>query len=145
MKKLIVILAVALLVPGVALAKGPGHGKGGTNGHGSKAAPKVMYVLKGTLSDYTAYDSSTSTNGTITIAVTHANRHGKALKGQTLTFPVGPATKITLRNGITAIGNGDKGIVKVKAAKKIAAADLATTLQATNARQVIDQKAATSG
>jgi len=49
--------------------------------------------------------------------------------GQTLTFAVDAKTKISLENGVTAITNGDKRIVKIKAAKKIAAADLATTLR----------------
>lgn len=145
MKKALLLVIVALAVPSVALAGGnPGHGKGGTNGHGSKAAPKVMYVLKGTLSGYTAYNSSTSTNGSITIAVTRANHHGKALKGQTLTFPVDSKTKVVLRNGATAVTDGDKGIVKIRAAKKIAAADLASTLQGTAAKQIVDQGAPSS-
>jgi len=141
MKKVIALLAVALLVPSVALAKGnPGTHGGKGKGH----APKVTYVLKGTLSGYTAYDASSSTNGSITIAVSRANYHGKALKGQTLTFPVDGKTKITLDKGVTAISDGDRGIVKVRAAKKIAAADLASTLQASSASHVIDQGAPSS-
>lgn len=141
MKKAIVFAAAALMVPSVALAKGPPPGKG-PGSHG-KAAPKVMYVLKGTLSAYTAANGST--NGSITILVSHANRHGSALKGQTVTFPVSSATKVVLHNGATTITDGDRGIVKVKALKNIAAADLATTLQATNAFQIIDQGPASSG
>ena len=150
MKKILIILAVALAVPGVALANGsnPNHGKHtgqGTHSNQSHAAPKVLYVLKGTLSGYSAYDSSSSTNGSITIDVTRANRHGHALKGQTLTFPVSATTRIVLRHGATSISDDDRGIVKVKAPKKIAAADLATTLQAMAARQVIDQQPPKSG
>ncbi|HUZ15723.1 MAG TPA: hypothetical protein VMU72_06045 [Gaiellaceae bacterium] len=138
MKKgiLLAVVAALLITPAAAIAKG-GPGKGG------KGAPKVMYVLRGTLSSYTAYNNSIygPADGSITITVTHANRHGRALKGQALTFPVGANTRISLANGVTAIANGDTGIVKVKAAKRIAAADLASTLQATTARQIVDQGA----
>ncbi len=139
MKKTLLIAFAALMIPGVAFAKGgnPGHGDG-SRSH-SKSAPKVLYVLKGTLSGYSAYDSSTSTNGSITIVVSRANYHGKALKGQTLTFPTDSKTKISLENGVTTITDGDKGIVKIRAPKKIAAADLASTLQTYSAKQVVDQ------
>ncbi len=142
MKKALVILAVALAVPGVALAN---NGKKGTHSNHSHAAPKVMYVLKGTLSGYTPYDASTSTNGSITIVVKHSNRHGRALKGMTLTFAVSANTKIVLRNGVTSITDGDRGIVKIRALKNIPAADLAATLQAIPAWQVIDHGAPSPG
>jgi len=134
MRKTLVILAMALLVPSVALAAKPAH-----SSKGGKSAPKVTYVLKGTLSGYTAYNSSTSTNGSITIAVSRTNYHGKTLKSQTLTFPVDSKTKVSLENGLTTITNGDSGIVKVRAAKKIPAASLAATLQTYSARQTVDQ------
>lgn len=141
MKKVVGLAVAALLVPSVALAKGPPSGKGpGTHG---KAAPKVMYVLKGTLSGYTA--ASGSTNGSITITVSHANRHGRALKGDELTLPVSSATRIVLKHGVTAITDDDRGIVKVRALKRISPADLVSTLEATNAFQVIDQRKASSG
>lgn len=136
MKKMLLLAIAALMIPGVALAKGnPGHG-GGSKSH---SAPKVLYVLKGTLSGYSAYDSTTSTPGSITILVSRANYHGHALKGQTLTFPTDAKTKIVLENGATTVTDNDRGIVKVKAAKKIAAADLASTLQTSSAKQVVDQ------
>jgi hypothetical protein len=143
MKRALIFVVAALMIPGVALAKGnPGHGNGGSHGNkGGKSAPKVSYVLKGTLSAFTAYDSSTSTPGSITIAVTHSNHHGHALKGQSLTFPVDSGTKVTLDKGVTAITDGDKGVVTVRAPKKIAAADLASTLQTYSARHVVDQGA----
>jgi len=135
MKKALLLVIAALLVPSVALAaKPPSHpGKGG------KSAPKVMYVLKGKLSAYSAYNSVGPVNGSITIVVSHANRHGKALKGQTLTFALDASSKISLKSGLTTITDNDIGIVKIKAAKKIAAADLAATLQAIPAKQVVDQ------
>ncbi len=131
MKKALLLVVAALMVPGVALAAKPAHGP--------KTPPQVTYVLKGTLSNYTAYDSGTMTNGSITIVVSHANKHAKSLKGQTLTFPVDANTKISLADGVTAITNGDMGVVKVRAAKHIPAADLATTLQAESAKQIVDQ------
>jgi hypothetical protein len=142
MKKTLLIAIAALMIPGVALAKAnPGHGKNGVPGTHGRSAPKVLYILKGTLSGYSAYDSATSTPGSVTIVVGRANYHGKALKGQTLTFPTGAATKITLENGATTITDGDRGIVKIRAFKRIAAADLASTLQASSARQVLDHGA----
>jgi hypothetical protein len=135
MKRALILVAAALMIPSVALAKGnPGHGH-----QGGKSAPKVAYILKGTLSAYTA--ATDSSPGSITIAVTRSNHHGKALKGQTLTFPTDSKTKISLENGVTSIADNDKGIVKVRAPKKIAAADLASTLQTYTARQIVDQGA----
>ena len=134
MKKVLILILAALVIPSAALAA-----KSAPSAKGGKGAPKVTYVLKGTLSNYTAYNSVGPVNGSITIVVSHANYHGKALKGQTLTFPVDANTKISLENGVTAITNGDMGIVKIKAAKKIAAADLAATLQTMPARQIVDQ------
>lgn len=133
MKRALIFVIAALMIPSVALAKGnPGHGH-----QGGKSAPKVSYVLKGTLSGYTAANGTTP--GSITIAVTHANHHGHALKGQTLTFPTDATTKVTLKDGVTAITDGDTGSVTVRAPKKIAAADLASTLQTYNARHIIDK------
>jgi hypothetical protein len=136
MKKAVLLILAALMIPtSVALAKPP---------HPPKPAPMVMYVLKGTLSNYAAYDSVTPANGTITILVKHGNKAAHSLKGMTLTFPVDANTKITLRNGVTAIVNGDRGIVKIKAAKAAkhtSAADLATALQAVAAKQIVDQGA----
>ena len=137
MKKALVLVLAALAIPSVALAAGPPANPG------PQSAPKVMYVLKGTLSAYTAYDAQTLTNGSITILVKHTNHHGMALKDQSLTFAVDANTRISMNDGVTAIADGDKGIVKVRAALRIPAADLATTLQASNARQIIDNGAPT--
>jgi hypothetical protein len=135
MRKLIVLLVVALAIPtSAALAKGKPSSPG-------KSAPKVLYVLKGTLSGYTAFDSSTSTNGSITIVVNRSNRHGKALKGLTLTFTgqVTVSTKVRLHDGATTIADGDRGIVKVRALKRIDPSALQSTLESTPVRQIIDQ------
>jgi hypothetical protein len=117
MKKLLPFVIAALLVPSVALAKPGNPHKGGPT---NKGKAKVQYVLKGQLSTYGAYDSATSTNGSITITVTRANRHGRALKGQSLSFTgmVTSSTKVVLENGVTAIADNDQGIVKIRAPKE---------------------------
>ena len=106
MKKAIVLLVVALAIPtSVALAKGtPNHGK---------SNPRVMYVLKGTLSSY--QQATPTVDGSISITVNHSNYHGRLLKGQTLTFPTTSTTKVLFPNGATVITDGDKGVLKFKA------------------------------
>src|SRR5262245_12376086 len=106
MKKLIVVLAVALLIPtSVAFAKAtPTRGK---------SNPMVMYVLKGTFSNFTA--ASSTADGSISLTVSHANYHGRALKNDTLDFTVASNTRITFGNGTTALADGAKGMVKFKA------------------------------
>jgi hypothetical protein len=110
MRKLIVFVAVALAIPtSVALAKAPA-----THTNSSKASPTVTYVLKGTLSGYTA--ATSTTDGSISIAVSHSNFHS-SLKGQTLSFTVASSTKITNQNGATqtTVAPGTKGTVKFRA------------------------------
>ena len=141
MKKLLPLLIAALMIPGVALAKGPKPGQGPAGSHGKA---KVVYLLKGSLSAYTAYDSSTSTNGSITLDVKRANRHGRALKDTQLVFTgmVTSGTKISLSNGVTVIADGDRGIVKVRAPrepKTMSGSDLTAVLTALPVRQVLDQ------
>jgi len=142
MKKVLPFVLAALMIPGVALAKGP-NPKAGTHPNHGKA--KVMYVLKGMVYAYTAYDSSTSTPGSITIDVNHSNRHGKLLVGQTITISLGPNTKINLANGVTSIAAsqpGDFGMVKVRgpklAFKSAALTDLQTALANQPAHMVTD-------
>jgi hypothetical protein len=143
MRKLIAGIVLALALPSLALAAKPSD-PGKSQQHG-KAAPKVMYVLRGVLSGYTA--ATDSTNGSISILVKQSNRHGKALKALTtpLSFVVTAKTKIRIPNGRT-FADGDLGIVKVRAPKAARTTDpttLATTLQAQPAAfQVIDQHAA---
>jgi hypothetical protein len=137
MKKTIVFLVAALALPtSVAIAKGPPSNPG-------KSAPKVTYVLKGTLSGYEPYDSSTSTDGQITITVKHSNYHAKGLKNQLLTFAVTAKTRVTFRHGTTVDQiEGAKGRVTVRAPKRIAPADLVATIQTYPARHVVVQRAA---
>jgi hypothetical protein len=130
MKKALILVIAALALPSVALAAA-------TPAHVSVSAPKVAYILHGKLSAYTAYNAATSTNGSITIMIGSSNYHGKALHGQTLTFPVGPKTAVVLHMH-KPIADGDRGTVKIRALKKIAAADLAATLQLSMAKQIVD-------
>jgi hypothetical protein len=152
MHKLLVSLAVlSLAIPGFALAKGkPGNPGTSTNvtttntttttSSHSKAAPRVMYVLKGTVTNYGAANGAT--DGTVTLTVTHANRAGKNLtaylKNDSLTFAVSSGTKIVLHDG-AAIANGDKVLVKVRGPKSAAA--FVAAAPDLKAFQVIDQGA----
>src|SRR5215471_13717696 len=133
MKKLIVLLAVALAIPtSAALAK--------ANPTRGKSAPKVMYVLKGTFSNYTA--ATPTADGSTSITVNHSNYHGRALKGQTLTFGVSMQTRVTGSKLLAK--DGAKGMVKFRAPLRFAAGtNLATTLPTmAKAFHVIAQKAA---
>jgi hypothetical protein len=132
MKKAIVFLVVALAIPtSVALAKGPGtHGK---------SNPRVMYVLKGALSSYTA--ATSTVDGSISITVKHSNYHGRALRGQTLTFSTSMKTRVTFKRGATSITDGAKGVLKFKGPLRFAAGtDIAATLPTmAKALHIIDQ------
>jgi hypothetical protein len=142
MKKVLPFVLAALMIPSVALAKGPNPNAGSHTSHGKA---RVMYVLKGMIYAYTAYDSSTSTPGSVTIDVNHSNRHGRLLVGQTITISLGANTKINLENGVTSIAAsqpGDLGMVKVRgpklAFKSAALTDLQTALQNQPAHMVTD-------
>ena len=78
-----------------------------------KALPRcdLFYILKGTLSNFTA--ASTTANGSVTINVTHSNYHAHALVGQQLTFAIAMTTPTNLMGG--TITNGAHGIVKFRA------------------------------
>ena len=151
MKKLLPFIIFALVIPSVALAKGKPPTAGTHTNHGKA---NVMYVLKGMVYAYVPYDSTTQTNGSITIDVSHSNRHGKLLAGQTgVMITVGPNTKIELRNGVTAstiaAGQpGDLGMVKVRAPrlafKSATLSDVETALQNHAAHMVTDRGPASS-
>lgn len=133
MKKTIVVLAIALALPtSVALAKG-------TPGAHGKSAPRVMYVLKGALSNYQA--ATSTADGTISITVNHSNYHGRALKGQTLTFSTTVNTRLTFRHGAIQVTDGARGILKFRAPlRNTSNAPLATMLTTTaKALHIIDQ------
>jgi len=134
MKKTLLLVIAALVIPSVALAAKPAHSQ-----KPPKPTAQVTYELKGTLSNYTAYDNVTPANGTVTITVTKAGPRARSLEGQTLTFVVDANTSVTLESGLTTITNGDSGMIKVMAAKHIAPADLAKTLQQSPAKSVNDE------
>ena len=134
MKKTVVLLAVALALPtSVAFAKA-GHA-----GQRGKSNPMVMYVVKGTLSNYTAATSPT-VDGSISITVSHSNFHS-ALKGQTMTFATTMKTKVNFPNGATQITDGAKGILKFKAPlhRKGDTTLMATLIANAKALHIIDQ------
>ena len=143
MRKLLPLAIVALMIPNVALAKGKPPTAGTHTNHGKA---NVMYVLRGMTYAYTPYDSTTQTNGSITIDVKSSNRHGKLLNGQTgVLITVGPKTKIELENGVTSIATaspGDLGTVKVRAPrlafKTATLTDVETALQNHAAHMVTD-------
>jgi hypothetical protein len=101
-----------------------------------------MYLLKGTLTNYTPVSA---TSGTVTITITHANHHAKTLVNPrsplAVTIIITWDTKIVLHGNATTIANGDPGLVKVRIPKNTKAANLATTLTTlpTIASQIIDQ------
>lgn len=132
MKKAIVLLVVAFAIPtSVALAK--------ANPTRGKSNPKVMYVLKGTLSSYQA--ATADAPGSISITVKHANFHKVILADQTITFSTTMSTRVGFPNGATEITDGDTGVLKFKAPlHRKGNTSLATTLT-TNAKalHIIDQ------
>jgi len=144
MRKYLAACLIALTtvgVPTAAFASKPTHpthpttpsvsNATGTNGT-THLTPTVMYVLRGTLSSYTAATSSAA--GSITIVVKTSNFEQKILKGTSLTFVTGSTTRVVLHKG-KPITNGDRAIVKVRAPKK----SDATALQAKAAFQIVDQ------
>jgi hypothetical protein len=150
MRKIAFIAALALVVPGAALAAKPSHpatpanGNAGSNANGTSTtgksstangkSAKVTFVLHVTLGTYTA--ASGTTNGSIAFTVNSANHESTVLKGAgTLTLAVSSSTKI-----VGTVTGTHAGIVKVRAPKNVSAADLVKL----TAFQVIDQGAATS-
>jgi hypothetical protein len=141
-RRFLALVVVALVVPSVALAAKPPAPGTPQNSH-SKAAPKVMYVLRGVLTAYTA--ASDSTPGSVTIEVNYANHHGAGLKKMTLVFTnLSTATKIVVKGG-GELTPTDKGIVKLRFAKTLDPTnpDQLSLFLATSPRQIIDQGPAT--
>ena len=99
-----------------------------------KDAAKVLFVIHGTVTAYTAANGAT--NGSISITFKSSNHESGALKGATqpLTFMVSSSTKVVLHDD-KAIASGDTAAVKVRAAKNASVA----TLETTAAFQVVDQ------
>jgi hypothetical protein len=145
-KKLLPLLIAALLIPGAALAKGPKASNGSSS---TKGKAKVMYVFKGMLSAYSAYDSATPANGSITIGVLRSNRHGKLLRNTNQTFVVDATTKIRIKHGLSVDNTSCyMGMVKVRAPRVAfkdpnIQTDLATALQNATASKIIFKRSAT--
>lgn len=147
MKKAIPFVIAALMIPSVALAKGPSP-KAGTHTNQGKA--KVMYVLKGMIYGYVAYDS-TGTPGSIMIDVNHSNRHGRLLVGQTLTVTLGASSQVLMENGVTSVAAtqpGDVGMIKIRAPrmafKGATTALMTSALTNQPAKMVVDRGAPSS-
>ncbi|HWD24642.1 MAG TPA: hypothetical protein VG368_04195 [Acidimicrobiales bacterium] len=99
------------------------------------ATPTVMYVLRGTLMSYTP--ATTMTPGSVSITVTSSNFGQKTLKSAgPLTFTVSTTTTVVHGGKFTT---GDRGVVKVRAPKKISTLTLVATLETKTAFEVIDQ------
>ena len=126
MRNVLIVLALALALPALALAAPPSQP--------GKSAPKVQYVLKGTLTSFTA--STGGLDGSITFTVTQANRHRAALKDQSLTLLIKPTTMVVLDTDgeLTA---GETVIVKLRELQRTT--DALALLSGKDARQVIDQ------
>jgi hypothetical protein len=125
--KVLFVLALALAAPALALAAQPVQP--------GKSAPKVQYVLKGTLTSFTP--STGGADGSITFTVTKSNHHRAALKDQPLTLLVKPTTKIVFDSD-GALEPDETIIVKVRESRRTT--DALALLNGKNARQVIDQR-----
>ncbi|HEY3206054.1 MAG TPA: hypothetical protein VGJ58_03790 [Gaiellaceae bacterium] len=126
MRRVLIVVALALAVPAIALAAQPAQP--------GKSAPKVQYVLKGTLTTFTP--STGVADGSITFTVTKANHHRAALKDQSLTLVIKPETKVVFdTDGV--LTPGETVVVKVRELRRTT--DALTLLNGKNARQVIDQ------
>jgi hypothetical protein len=139
MGRLTVLLAVALAIPThAAFAEQPDAAQ-----RPGTLAPKVRYVLQGTLSNYFA--PSNGDDGSITILVAHANYHGRALKSQSLTFAIASTAQIAFRSENARIADGAKGMIKFRAPLRVSG-DIATTLAAeARAIHVVVQRTRTAG
>lgn len=127
MRRSILIVVLALALPTAALAT-----TRASSSHSAK--PTVLWVLRGTLSKFTA--ASGATKGSISITVKSSNFDPKTLKGMKLTFAIASKTKVVLHTH-KPIVDGDRGIVKVRAPK----GSDATALQTHTAFEVIDKGA----
>lgn len=126
MSKILLVLALALAAPALALATPPAQP--------GKSAPKVQYVLKGTLTSFTP--STGGADGSLTFTVKRSNFHRAQLKDQSLTLVIKPATKVVF-DADGALEAGETVIVKVRELRRTT--DALALLSGKNARQVIDQ------
>jgi len=126
MRKVLIVLVLALALPALALAAQPAQP--------GKSTPKVQYILKGMLTSFTA--STGGADGSITFTITNANHHRAALKDQPLTLLIKPTTMVILDTD-GELTPGETVIVKVRELRRTT--DALALLNGKNARQVIDQ------
>jgi len=144
-KQITAIAALALAgVPAGALAAQPSHpstpastnansnanATTTTTSHGSSANAKVMFVLHGKVTSYTAGSS-------LGLTLTAVSRErSKFTLNAPFTVALNSSTKVVLHDG-AAVASGDMVVVKVRAAANTSPASLSTTA----ASQLIDQGA----
>ena len=129
MTRILIVLALALTVPALALAAQPAQP--------GKSSPKVTYVLKGNVSSFAP--STGGADGSITLTVATSNIQRAALKDQSLTLVIKPGTKVVF-DGDGALTAGENAVVKVREAKRTT--DALALLSGKSARHVIDRGAA---
>jgi hypothetical protein len=136
MRTVLIVFSLALAVPALALAAQPSPPGKSQDTHG-KSAPKVMYVLKGTVTAFTA--STGGADGSLALTVAKANRHKAALKDQSLSLVVKAATKVVF-DADGQLTEGETVVVQVKADKRTT--DAVALLDGKNAKLIIDRGAA---
>jgi hypothetical protein len=139
----LVTFAAVLTVPAAALATRPPD-KPPTSPPGKPAStppstpagklagkPTVMFVVRGTVSAFTA--ASGATNGSITITVSGGNEHATKLfaNGAAKTFVLSSNTRVVSTGGISS---GDKVLVKIRAPTHAPA----STVSSTPAKQIVE-------
>jgi hypothetical protein len=144
MRHIAVIAALALVsVPAGALAAKPSHPvtPANTNANGNAngtttttsktnngSSVNVLFVLRGKVTSYTAGSS-------VVLTLKGANHERSALlPGSSFTAMLDANTKVVLHDG-AAVAAGDMVVVKIRAAKNVAASTLATTA----ASRLVDQ------
>jgi hypothetical protein len=132
MRKLILLAAIVLAVPGLALAAGKTGRPGKPQPPLANGTPKVVYVLKGTLEAY--QPAGETSDGSVTVAVKSTNNQARTLRGQHVQIPVSAATEL-----VGKVAVNDNVIVKVRASKQTTPAAVLAALLAAKAWQVIDQ------
>ena len=129
-------LAVSILVVPAALAKGKPPEVGKPDATGANCKPRVMVILKGSVTDVTSI--GTTGAGTFTMEATRTNRHGSAVgTGTGKVVKIDDSTTFR-RNGKAARGDlkvDDRVLVQIRVCK--ADTSGSTTILNTVAKRVI--------
>lgn len=113
------VAATGLALPAASAAKGPhGHGNGthGKSGQHQRGKHGRALIVKGTV-------AAVGTDGTVQVNVLHANHHGKALVGQTVTFDVSQARIVVAdtngdgQRNLADVAVGDSVVVHARVTK----------------------------